>query len=275
MAYRELFVVEVREVLRLWLRGRGYRTVARATALDRKTVRRYVEAARALGLAREGGRALDDGLIAEVVQVVRPGAPRSAGSMRRHCREHAQLIEGWLKQGCKGPKVVRLLARHTGVVVPLRTLQRFMAEELGCDGQRRDTVRVADPPAGQVLEADFLELGRFVERGTGRERTMHALLCTAGYSRHQFVWPCLSQTQQDVIEGLEAAWRFFGGVFPVVVFDNLKAVVEVPDPVSPKLNATFVEYMQARDFEVDPTRVRKPRDKGCASYCSPSATLRL
>ncbi len=262
MAYRELFVLEVKEVLRLWVRGRGYRTVSRRTSVDRKTVRRYVEAAQVLGLSRdEASRALDDDLVAEVVAAVRPGGPSEPGQMREHCREHAELIKGWLDGGCRGPKVRKLIGRHTGVVVPLRTLQRFIAEELGRDGRKRDTVRVVDPEACEILEVDFLQLGTFTERGTGRERVMHALLCTAGYSRHQFLWPCLSQTQQDVIEGLEAAWRFFGGIFPLIVFDNLKSVVEVSHPISPKLNQTFIEYIQSRDFEVDPARKRKATDK--------------
>lgn len=262
MGYRELFVVELKEILRLWSRGHGYREVARRTAVDRKTVRRYVEAAQVLGLCRgDRGRALDHELVAGVATAVCPGRQVDPGAMRAHCRAHSEAIKGWLDEGCKGPKVVRLLGRQTGVVVPLRTLQRFIAEELGRDDLGAGTVRVVDPPAGRVLEVDFLKLGEFLERGTGKRLEMQALLCTAGYSRHQFVWPCLEQTQQDVIDGLEAAWRFFGGVFPVVVFDNLKAVVEVSDPVSPKINLDFVEYAQARDFEVDPTRKRKPRDK--------------
>lgn len=262
MAYRELLVVEIVEILRLWQRGHGYRTVAERTSVDRKTVRRYVEAAQALGLSRdEESVELDDAVVAGVATAVKPGAPVSSGEMRSHCREHAKLLDGWLDDGCKGPKLVKLLARHSGVVVPLRTLQRFMSEELGRDGPRRDTVRLAPPPAGQVLEVDFLELGWFVERGTGRRRKMHALLCVASHSGHQFAWPTLDQTQQDVIEGLEAAWRFFGGVFPVLLPDNLKAVVTTPDALKPKLNEAFVEYAQARGFEIDPARVRKPQDK--------------
>ncbi|GFG95658.1 helix-turn-helix domain-containing protein [Mycobacterium timonense] len=47
MSYREVSVIEVKEMLRLWLDGRGYREVARLSGTDRKTVRRYVERVRA------------------------------------------------------------------------------------------------------------------------------------------------------------------------------------------------------------------------------------
>jgi len=55
MAYREVRMVEVGEVVWLWLRGEGLRSVAGWVSLDRKTVRRYVEAAREAGLDGDGG----------------------------------------------------------------------------------------------------------------------------------------------------------------------------------------------------------------------------
>jgi hypothetical protein len=39
MSYREVSVIEIRELLRLWLEGRGLRVVARLSGTDRKTVR--------------------------------------------------------------------------------------------------------------------------------------------------------------------------------------------------------------------------------------------
>ena len=46
MSYREVPVHQVREVIRLWLAGEGIRSTARLAPLDRKTVGRYVEAAK-------------------------------------------------------------------------------------------------------------------------------------------------------------------------------------------------------------------------------------
>jgi len=73
MAFREVAVTKIREVLRAWLSGAGLRQVAERAGVDRKTARRYVEAAVAAGLARDGGPAqLTDELIGQVAQVVWP-----------------------------------------------------------------------------------------------------------------------------------------------------------------------------------------------------------
>ena len=68
----------------------------------------------------------------------------------------------------------------------------------------------------------------------------------------------------------EAAWAFYGGVFRVVIPDNTKAIIATADPLHPRVVAAFREYAQASGFHVDPTRVRHPRDKGYASYCTSS-----
>jgi hypothetical protein len=62
-----------------------------------------------------------------------------------------------------------------------------------------------------------------------------------------------------VIAGFEAAWVFFGGVFAVVVPDNMKTIVDQADATAPRLNDAFREYAQARGFAVDPAR----REEGC------------
>jgi hypothetical protein len=73
MAFREVRMFEVREVLRLWLAGESLGGIERLAGLDRKTIRRYVVAAGAAGLVRGGGEdQLSDELIGQVVEVVRP-----------------------------------------------------------------------------------------------------------------------------------------------------------------------------------------------------------
>ena len=45
MAYREVTVIEIEEVLRQWIAGVPIKRIARRVGLDPKTVRRYAKAA--------------------------------------------------------------------------------------------------------------------------------------------------------------------------------------------------------------------------------------
>ena len=81
MAFREVSVYEIREVLRLWLTGRGFRAIAKVGPVDRKAVRRYIEAATTLGLTQQSNpAAITDELIGEVVHMVRPARPNGKGT---------------------------------------------------------------------------------------------------------------------------------------------------------------------------------------------------
>ena len=75
-------MVQVKEVLRRWLRSdEGLRSIAVGAGVDRKTARRYVEAAVALGLDRDGGESqLTDELIGAVCEAVRPSRPNGHGA---------------------------------------------------------------------------------------------------------------------------------------------------------------------------------------------------
>lgn len=92
-------------------------------------------------------------------------------------------------------------------------------------------------------------------------RALWCLVVTLTCSRMQFVWPTFEQTTAAVCEGLDAAWRFFGGVTERVVIDNAKSMVITAHATAPRLQEAFQEYAQARGFFVDPARVRRPKDK--------------
>jgi transposase len=257
LSYREVHVIEVKEVVRLWSRGESLRAISRRTGLDRKTVRRYVKAARQAGC--EVGEDAGDGLVGEVIGRVRAQGPGVRGSSWAVCAEHRELLAGWLEQQVPLSKVQELLGRHTGVMVPYRTLHRYASRELGFGG-RRVTVRLAEGKPGEELQLDFGAVGWICEGG--HRRRVWALVLTAVVSRHQFVWLTYRQSVADVVAGCEAAWSFFGGVFRVLIPDNLKAIVTTADRDTPRLNAAFLEYSQSRGFVLDPARVRHPQDKG-------------
>ncbi|MDQ2729961.1 MAG: IS21 family transposase, partial [Actinomycetota bacterium] len=163
--------------------------------------------------------------------------------------------------GLTAVKACELLARR-GTVVPERTLHRYALEVLDVGRSARGTtVRVADGEPGAELQVDFGRMGLVFDSVTGRRRVCQALIFTAVFSRHCFVWLTFTQTTAAVIAGFEAAWGFFNGVFRVVVPDNMATVVTRADATEPRLNEAFVEYAGSRGFIVDPARVRTPTDK--------------
>ncbi len=267
MGFREVSVIEVREVLRSWLDGAGLRTAGERAGVDRKTARRYVVAAQAGGLVREAGAgALSDELIAVVVAAVCPARTGGHGASWDALEARHDQIQQWVSGTGEGEKplsivkIEQLLAR-SGCVVPYRTLHRFAVQR--CDFRiKGTTVRIVDGQPGVECQIDFAQLGLLFDAETGRKRRVHALIFSAVFSRHMFVWLTYSQTLGAVIAGCEAAWEYFGGVFAVLIPDNLKAVVTNPDAVNPVLSKGWLDYSQHAGFGTDPARVRRPKDKG-------------
>ena len=100
---------------------------------------------------------------------------------------------------------------------------------------------MADVEPGELVELDFGRLGKVYDPDTGRQRVLHALTVTAVFSRHQYVHVTHSQRLDDLIDGIEDAWEFFGGVAARVVVDNLKAAVTPSDRYDPDFQRTFNE----------------------------------
>jgi hypothetical protein len=120
MSYREVSVIEIVEMLRLWLQGLGLREVARLSGTDRKTVRRYVDRARACGLDRDGGDCqLTDELIAAVIAEVRPHRPTGKSPAWESIAAEHEQIKTWLKDGLTLTKIHTLLFRWP-IVNPAR-----------------------------------------------------------------------------------------------------------------------------------------------------------
>lgn len=265
MGFREVSVVEVREVLRAWLEGHGLRKVGERAGVDRKTARRYVEAAQAAGLTRDADPdAVTDELVGLVVEAVRPVRPNGHGASWETLLAHEERIRAWVKggEGAEPLSIVKIeeLLTRQGVRVPYRTLHRFAVERCGF-GVRKTTVRVADGEPGVECQIDFAQMGYLLDPETGRRRKVHALIFTAVLSRHMFVWLTYSQTLTAVIAGCEEAWAFFGGAFKVLIPDNLKPVVTDADAVNPTLSTGWLDYAQHVGFGTDPARVRSPQDK--------------
>ena len=255
--YREVRMVEITEVLRLWRDGVPKKRIAARLGLDPKTVRRYVAVAAGTGL-RVGGDGLSEPQLRDVLLALHPGGGRPRGEDWDRCRAQQAAIAGWLRDGLRLTKIRKLLARQ-GVDLPYPTLYRFAILELGF-GRTAPTMPVADGEAGEELQVDTGWVGWLTL--IGHKRRFRAWIFTAVRSRHRFIYPTFEETTTRAIEACEAAWDFFGGIFKVLIPDNTSAIITQADPLAPRITLAFLEYAQARGFHIDPARVRHPRDKG-------------
>lgn len=258
MAFREVTMLEIKEVLLLWLAGRKTKPIAASVGVDAKTVRRYIRAAEEQGLARGGGEGtLSEELLLRVLVVLKGHAPRAPSEGWQMCETHRERIAGWLRSKVRLTKVQRLLQRQ-GVQVTYATLYRYCVAELGF-GRTSPTMPVADGQPGEEVQVDVGKMT--LVASSGQRWVAKAFIFTPSVSRRRFVYLSLREGTADAIAACEAAWEFYGGVFGVVLVDNAKCIVDEADAIGARVNETFLEYAQSRGFHVDTTRVRDPKGK--------------
>ena len=208
MSFREVQVHEIREVLRLWLRGEGERAIARLSLVDRKTVKRYVTAGVEAGLVRDGGEGqLTDGLIGQVCERVRPHRPDGHGAGWEALRADHEQLKAWLvDEGLTVVKAHELLARQ-GVKVPQRTLHRYALEVLGVGRSAR-----AVDGAGRRWRAGGGVAGRLRQDGPDLRRGDRAAAGVLGVDLHRRVLPALLRVAVVLPDDRDGDRRVRGGV---------------------------------------------------------------
>ena len=266
--YREVTMIEFREVLRLWQEQMPKKRIAARMGLDPKTVRRYVRAAEAAGL-RAPLETLRDEQLRDVLLALHPSGGRPHGDDWTRCSEQRETIQHWLAKGLRLTKIRKLLVRQ-GVLIGYPTLYRFAIEQLQF-GRTASTIPMLEGEPGQELQVDTGWVGWLtVPLNPQKRRRFRAWIFSAVFSRYRFVYPTFEESTARAIEACEAAWQFFGGIFRVLIPDNTKAIIVQPDPLTPHITLAFLEYAQARKFHVDPARVRHPRDKARVERAVPT-----
>jgi transposase len=260
MPYREVRVVDCQEVLRRWLAGDGVRPIARATGLDRKTVRKFVTVALGLGF-KPGDSWPEEKLIAAFVSAtLHSRLPAPPGVAEKVLLERRDRIQEWIGQGLLLTKVHEFLIRE-GTQVAYGSLYRFARKWCDFGKKTSITVRKLDGKPGEYAEVDFGRLGYLQDLGSSKPRLVYAFIMVLGYSRLSCVVPVFRQDLKSVINAFEESFQFFGGCPIRVVIDGMKACLDLADPYVPRFNRTFLEYAAFRGFLPDPARPYHPKDK--------------
>jgi transposase len=221
---------DVAVMLRLSELGWGAKRIAFELGCSRNTVRRYL---------RQGGWAAYRG-------GDRPGVLDGleewlAERFRRH-RGNADVVR-------------QELVREHGIRVSLRTVERAVRDlRRELVAEVRLCVRFETPP-GRQLQIDF---GSTMVSIGGEVVRVYLFVATLGYSRRGFVMAFRHERQSAWFDGLEAAFRHFGGVPSEVLLDNAKALVLHHDATTREVvfNERFHGFTRYWDF----------RPRACAPY---------
>jgi transposase len=227
---------DVHAMLKLASLGWGAKRIAAELGCSRNTVRRYL---------RQGGW-----------QPYR--APPRIGCLD----DHAQWLQQRFFQHRGNCDVVRQdLQREFGVDVSLRTVERavvHLRQEVLAQGTA--TIRFETPP-GHQLQIDFgsvrVCLGSEVQK-------VHLFVATLGYSRRTYVAAFLHERQSAWLQGLEGAFRHFGGLTRELLLDNAKALVEEHDLQTREVRFNDRFHAFCRYWDVLPRACApyRPRTKG-------------
>jgi len=177
MSYREVTMLEIKEVLRRWCAG------AAKLGLDIKTVRRYLRAARGCGVWPAGDVPLDDERVAAVAAALQPDWGRPRGDAWARCAGQREFIASHLKHDVRLSKIRKLLRRR-GVELTYPTLRRFAIAELGF-GRAAATLPVVDGAPGDELQIDTGWVSYLEPDLWGRRRRLRAWIFTPGVSRYR------------------------------------------------------------------------------------------
>src|SRR3954470_696511 len=102
--FREVTMIELKEVLRLWGEGLPKKRLAAQLGLDPKTVRRYLAVAVAAGVGA-GAAAGTGEQVREVLLALHPTGGRPRGDSWSLCVAQRAAIERWLKDGLRLTKI--------------------------------------------------------------------------------------------------------------------------------------------------------------------------
>jgi transposase len=216
--------------------GLGSKRIARQLGISRNSVRRYLAGATVGYQERPAARCLDSATLREVHDLFGTVAEGNAVVIQQELASRGIHVE------------LRTLQR---AVVPLRQEER--AEALA-------TVRFETPP-GRQIQMDF---GEKVVRIAGQPVKVYLMTAVLRYSRRLYCRAFLAQRQDDWLEGIDGAFRHFGGLTEQVLCDNASPLVVSHDRQSGEVvwNPGFEAFCRDRGLTPRACRPRRARTKG-------------
>lgn len=215
--------------------GVSQHEIARRLGINRRTVKRLIEADAPPRYARAPSGSMLDSL----EPVIR------------------KLIDEW--PDIKAPRVAEMLRDDYGYAGSVDLVRKRMAVLRGPTGER-PAQRTGYRP-GQVLQIDWAEMPTR-PKIAGRERRVYALICSLPYSGASTAHFTFDMTIESFLEGHVRAFDWLGGVPRECVYDNLRSAVARRENDVVCWNPRFLQLRGHYAFHATACTPGTPREKG-------------
>jgi transposase len=177
------------------------------------------------------------------------------------CEPFREAIELGLSRGRNAMAIWQDLVADCGFRGSYQTVKRFVRRLRGTQPAQARAVIVTAP--GEEAQVDYGSKGPMVrDPKAGKYRRTRLFVMTLGYSRKAVRLLTFSSSSRIWAELHEKAFRRLGGSTRLVVLDNLKEGVLVPDVYDPTLNPLYRDVLAHYSAVALPCRIQDPDRKG-------------
>jgi transposase len=176
------------------------------------------------------------------------------------CEPFRDAIELGLSRGRNAMAIWQDLVSESGFRGGYQTVKRFV-RKLGGNQQAQPRAVILTAP-GEEAQVDYGQGAMTRDPQTGKYRRTRLFVMTLGYSRKTVRLLTFRSSSRIWAELHEKAFRRLGGSTRVVVLDNLREGVLVPDIYDPTLNPLYRDVLAHYGAVALPCRIKDPDRKG-------------
>ncbi len=176
------------------------------------------------------------------------------------CEPYRELIELALARGRNAMAIWQDLVSQTGFSSSYESVKRFVNRIKGAQSPEVRPVIVTAP--GEEAQVDYGTGPMVRDPQSGKYRRTRLFVMTLGYSRKAVRLLVFRSSSRVWAELHEKAFRRLGGAVRVVILDNLKEGVLVPDIYDPTLNPLYRDVLAHYGAVAMPCRIQDPDRKG-------------
>src|SRR6266536_1789627 len=176
------------------------------------------------------------------------------------CTVYREAVELGLSRGRNAMAIWQDLVDEYSFASSYQSVQRFVRKLRGTQTPEARVVIVTAP--GQEAQVDYGTGPMVRDPETRKDRRTRLFVMTLGCSRKSVRLLAFRSSARIWAELHERAFRRFGGATRIVVLDNLREGVLVPDLYDPTLNPLYRDVLAHYGAVAMPCRIQDPDRKG-------------